>query len=160
MSTLEKKDWLQIGLDALRDDGPSGLTLEALTRRAKRTKGSFYHHFKDQQAFIRDMLALWAEQSPLDQAENPFHLLDPALEAAIRRLPGEETARVIAETDEARIDTLAGFHLDPTLPVARSYARIHYAAWIGLVTLPNQQPGEIGPLLTLLTRMIEAHWNE
>lgn len=40
-----RRDWLDAGLAILAEHGAPALTIERLTGRMNRTKGSFYHHF-------------------------------------------------------------------------------------------------------------------
>ncbi len=58
-SRLSKTDWLRTGLHVLASDGPSALRAEALARRMKTTKGSFYWHFADVPAFHAALIAHW-----------------------------------------------------------------------------------------------------
>jgi AcrR family transcriptional regulator len=55
-SRLTRADWLDAGLDLLREDGAAGLKLRPLLERVGLTTGSFYHHFRDISDF-RDALA-------------------------------------------------------------------------------------------------------
>ena len=58
-SRLTRNDWLRTGLRVLASDGPSALRAEALARRMKTTKGSFYWHFVDVPAFHAALIAHW-----------------------------------------------------------------------------------------------------
>ena len=55
-SRFSRTDWLALGLAALAEDGPLGLTIAALCRRAGKTKGSFYAHFPAIEAYARDSI--------------------------------------------------------------------------------------------------------
>ena len=59
---LTRDDWLAAGFLALSRDGPTALRAEALARKLKTTKGSFYWHFADLPAFKQAMLTLWREK--------------------------------------------------------------------------------------------------
>ncbi len=54
-----RRDWLHEGLRILREEGDQGLTIEALCRRMKKTKGSFYHHFSGREGFVLGLLEHW-----------------------------------------------------------------------------------------------------
>src|SRR5918998_4441424 len=56
---LSREDWIGAALQALADDGPSGVAVERLAARLGTTKGSFYWHFKDRQELITETLAAW-----------------------------------------------------------------------------------------------------
>ncbi|WP_224815205.1 TetR/AcrR family transcriptional regulator [Hasllibacter sp. MH4015] len=60
---LTPEDWIAAGFRALSETGPQALKAEALARRLKTTKGSFYHHFKDVPAYHAAMLALWQDKA-------------------------------------------------------------------------------------------------
>ncbi len=54
---MSKRDWLDVGLVVLAEDGAPALTIERLSGRLGVTKGSFYHHFKGMSGFKSDLLA-------------------------------------------------------------------------------------------------------
>lgn len=158
---MSRAHWLELGLTALSEGGPGAITLDALTARAGRTRGSFYHHFRDQEDFIAGVLSAWRERSFLSPGgETPFDALDPALETAVRRLTGAQAAEIVAAVDAARIRQLRDLHAAPASPAAADYAEIFYAVYLGLLTLDGGAPDRAGALLSLTGEMIEAHWNE
>ena len=53
--------WLVLGLAQLSAHGPDGLRIEPLCAAAARTRGSFYHHFQDHDAFIAALLDHWRD---------------------------------------------------------------------------------------------------
>ena len=53
---LSADDWIQAGFALLADTGPNSLRIERLCARLNVTKGSFYWHFTDLQAY-RDAIA-------------------------------------------------------------------------------------------------------
>jgi AcrR family transcriptional regulator len=56
-----REDWVVFGLDALEKEGPSAIRIEELARRAGRTPGSFYAHFKSRDQLLDAMLQAWLE---------------------------------------------------------------------------------------------------
>ena len=57
-----KSDWLEQGFVLLKTQGAAGLTIDNLTRAMKRTKGAFYHHFKNREDYSCKLLELWEER--------------------------------------------------------------------------------------------------
>lgn len=57
-----KNPWLDQGFKLLKTSGAAGLTIENLTRGLNRTKGAFYHHFKNREDYSRKLLELWEER--------------------------------------------------------------------------------------------------
>ena len=146
-----KDAWLDLGTTLLRERGPHALTLDALTEAAGRTRGSFYHHFRDRDVFLAALVARWrhvtldaraaalppnVEPSNLRAflREEPFRL-DHSFERALRHLAAvEPTVRVaVDEVDRARIDALSMLvaMLRPELKDPASHAFVQYAAMVG-----------------------------
>jgi AcrR family transcriptional regulator len=51
--------WIQAGLRALAEGGPSAVRVDALANSLGVTRGSFYGHFADRQALLEAMLDTW-----------------------------------------------------------------------------------------------------
>ena len=132
--------------------GPRRLTLERLTEAAKKTRGSFYHHFDDHQAFLAALGAHWlaqeidgkiAEIDKLALAGKRREALarhaagiDHAFERELRRLAASEPviADIVARSDERRIAYLVRLFrselgLDASEALAR--ARVQHAFFVG-----------------------------
>ena len=58
---LGADDWLRAALDIMVDDGISGVKIQRLCDRLGVTKGSFYWHFADLDAFLGELARRWAE---------------------------------------------------------------------------------------------------
>lgn len=63
---LTRDDWLVQGLAQLTAIGPEGVRLEAICDSLGKTRGSFYHHFDDHDAFVDQMMALWRDMNTDD----------------------------------------------------------------------------------------------
>lgn len=145
-----KADWIALGLSQLALHGATGLTVEALCAEAKRTRGSFYHHFRDHEAFVDALMSAWKKQNTLDVAEETLredqdkraqvlsqlaNNLDLDLERSIRQLAqsNEIVGLALKEVDEIRTEFVAGLYrqdgFDPA--EARDIAMIEYAAYVG-----------------------------
>ena len=59
---LSKTDWLDLGLHGLAEAGPAALRIDAMCVRAKRTKGSYYHHFSGREDFTDHLLHHWEQK--------------------------------------------------------------------------------------------------
>ena len=51
--------WIDAGLRVLAEKGPDGLRIDSLSAKLSFTKGSFYHHFADRQAYLEALLDEW-----------------------------------------------------------------------------------------------------
>jgi AcrR family transcriptional regulator len=56
---LSRTDWLEQGLQLLSTEGPQHLKIDTLCQALGVTKGSFYHHFKHQAAYVSALLEHW-----------------------------------------------------------------------------------------------------
>ncbi|MCO7187952.1 MULTISPECIES: TetR/AcrR family transcriptional regulator [unclassified Pseudoalteromonas] len=97
-----KQSWLAFALKTLIRSGPDALTIDRLCSRKKVTKGSFYHHFKNRQAFIDALMTYWYEQA---------------------------TARLIAIADTQPCPKTRLERLDEAIAVTDIEAEMHIRAW-------------------------------
>jgi AcrR family transcriptional regulator len=174
---LTQDDWIAAGFRALSETGPQALKAEALARRLKTTKGSFYHHFKDVPAFHAAMLALWQDQAftaivdglaalptakaklralaelTNDGAPERFggHLVEPAIRAW--SLHDENVARAVARIDADRITYVED--LLEACGQPRSLGILFYGAYLGLDDLQARGRGDTaGALSALVDRLL------
>ncbi|HMK88996.1 MAG TPA: helix-turn-helix domain-containing protein [Methylocystis sp.] len=152
MSRFKKEDWLDLGARLLGQEGPSALTLERLTAAAGRTRGSFYHHFTDRDAFVRALMQRWREREIVIEGqryaqdaspeswrkrmrEHPLEL-DFRFEREARRLAASEpiVCEILMEVDRARIEGLACLikQMRPEIEDPQSFAYVQYGALVGL----------------------------
>jgi AcrR family transcriptional regulator len=64
---LSVDDWIQAGFALLTDGGPNALRVDRLCERLGVTKGSFYWHFSDLQAFRTALLEAWGSLQDRDR---------------------------------------------------------------------------------------------
>lgn len=160
---FRNSDWLELGLEQLRTEGPAGLTLERLCEAAGRTRGSFYHHFEDHDAFIRSVMAHWQKiqtddviaqvEAAGDARRRPQELsliaadLDHRLDVAMRQLghANSVAAAYVHRVDDMRIAYLVKLYMEVS-GVSESRAldlsRLEYAAFVGAQTLWPQASRE------------------
>ena len=174
---FSQEDWIVLGLTQLAGHGLGALTVDRLCEAGGRTRGSFYHHFADHQAFIRCMMEYWekrdtedviadVERTPGDKA-NALTVLASAinhrLESRLRRLAQKEPAalEVLQRVDARRIAYLAdlcrrNYDCDPA--EADRTARIEYACYVGAQTLwPDAPPSTLERLGAAFSAMTDAH---
>ena len=61
-SRLNADDWLLAALDLMVDEGIAGVKIHRLCERLGVTKGSFYWHFQDLDAFLGELARRWGEE--------------------------------------------------------------------------------------------------
>lgn len=167
------QDWLELGLRALAEEGPAGLTIEALCRRAGRTKGSFYAHFPDAASFVRRLAAHWRAEhtdrlvrrarasddrrAVLDELALG---LDLDIEREMRRLAArnDQAARALREADRERLAFLAEEHLrgGSSCPAdARALALIEYSLFLAYLQQPPADRERFAEAYERFLRMVE-----
>lgn len=62
-----RDSWIKAGLQALAAGGPGAVRIEVLAQELGVTKGGFYGHFADRNAFLEEMLDTW-ERRATDEA--------------------------------------------------------------------------------------------
>ncbi|NRB61825.1 MAG: TetR/AcrR family transcriptional regulator [Saprospiraceae bacterium] len=65
MAVDKKQVWIDAGYDIFASEGPQGLKVELLSRKVKKSKSSFYHHFADLDLFVDDLLAYHVKRGHL-----------------------------------------------------------------------------------------------
>ncbi len=148
---FSRANWLELGLELLREHGADALTIERLTAAAGKTRGSFYHHFADRDVFLSDLMAHWRRQALEERAaqlpcdgtpdglraflrEEPFRM-DHRFERVLRQLAVAEPVvrRGLDEVDRARVEGLALLiaTIRPEVDDPRSEAFVQYAVAVG-----------------------------
>ncbi|MFO0548004.1 MAG: helix-turn-helix domain-containing protein [Polyangiaceae bacterium] len=150
MGRLTRESWIEAGFDVLRQAGEYALTIERLSTALGRSKGSFYHHFRDMDDYLAAVLSTWEERNtsmPISVAEREpdMRRRRSALDAAVKRLDGrldlairawglrDARARAhVAHVDARRIEYLSEL-LPRSLPRRRrlALARFEYGAFLG-----------------------------
>lgn len=59
---VTREKWLAAALDALKEEGPEAINIQALSRRLEIAKTSFYWHFKDRSDLIEAMIDYWVHE--------------------------------------------------------------------------------------------------
>jgi AcrR family transcriptional regulator len=66
MKKLNKVAWFEQGFNILKTFGAADLTIENLTNKLNKTKGSFYHHFKNRDDYFEKLLGFWEKKQTFD----------------------------------------------------------------------------------------------
>jgi len=148
---LSARDWLDAGLKALAADGFTALKAEPLARALKVSRGSFYWHFTDLNAYHGAILVHWrevaaeriiADLETVPAGENPLRQLlrrtfsgRLALEKAVRSwATSDAQARAAVQAiDRRRLDYVEILLRKAGLPagIAQARAQILYWAFVG-----------------------------
>lgn len=155
-----KDDWLALGLEMLVDAGVAQVKIDPLCQRAGATKGSFYHHFKNREVFLTELLSYWREhysQQLIDKVQNLpqwqqrrnslLDLIDDkalAVESAVRHWAwqDEQAREAVQQVDQLRLQYLSG-QCASMLPQAKQdkaglLAGILYWKFVGCVQAGDQ----------------------
>lgn len=153
---LTRDDWLVQGLAQLSAIGPEGVRLEAICDSLGKTRGSFYHHFEDHDAFVDQMMALWRDMNTddvIDMIEAQAEL-DPA---ELAEFADELGADLLAEVGDARgrLNQIAAL-MDHQLEQAiRRFALTRPAAMVVVEEIDQRRIGFLARL-TMQQFQIEA----
>ena len=136
--------WVRAALDALTEDGPGSVRVEALAKRLGVTKGGFYGYFEGRDQLLTEALDLWereAAQAVIDEVEQSrgdarerlrslfasvkaradIARAEFAIRAWARRDPA--VAARLLRVDRARLDYLRELHRELTDDDAEAAAR-------------------------------------
>lgn len=148
---VSRKQWLAEGFSLLGQQGPEVLKIDRLCQHLQVSKGSFYHHFRDREAYVEALLDYWqargteaviealGQLSTSAQRSRQLneHLAQADLRAEIElRAWGHQNpqvAAVVAQVDRRRMDYMADLISARTgnAGQARIMARIAYAQFVG-----------------------------
>lgn len=168
--------WIDVAVKALSEHGPDDLTIDALCRKTKKTKGSFYAHFESHDAFLAALVAYWRESntqavtrvvedgaSPRDRLALLNHVavrLDVKFDQGMRKLAdrNRSVSNAVAKVDEMRIAYLASLYQsteDYSEREAADLATVEYAAYVGLQQInPNLEPDELERLYDAFAKLV------
>lgn len=154
---VQKNDWLERGLEVLAREGLNAVTIEAMCHLLGVTKGSFYHHFANRDAFLEALLQHWEAHYTMafihysEMGNSPTEQLERLMKIVVRNHDDSEVAiRVWAQNNplarayQERVDQKRMGYLEQLLrrlgqsaSVARTRAQMLYTLLIGAqVILP------------------------
>lgn len=143
---LTKDDWIAAALHEVGKCGVAQVRIEVLARTLGVTKGSFYWHFKDRDALLREMLRFWQQSltsavgrfvrtqiaTPRDRlayllglaSEERDDVPGGTIEHALREWArsSEIAQRAISEVDSERLAIMSDIYRDMGMSKARAAA--------------------------------------
>ena len=174
------QDWVALAQKVLRLEGPTALTVDHLCSRARRTKGSFYHHFKGISELTQALARHWADvegeaaaqtalagTTPMDRLQAMLRLTaeaDGRLERGIRvvALGDPAVAALVGKADDRRelimTSLLAAGY---TLPGAEAhhFARLFHALHLAaLMRAPGEAAHYADGPAKALTALLESNF--
>lgn len=156
---FSKQDWVELGLQTLRADGPDALTVERVCTEAGKTRGSFYFHFETTDAFFQEIAESWhqiftteitqrefSKTDRLDLLNQLASRIDLELEVGMRQLAlrNDTVLEIVSGADRERIAWLVKLYEQSgkfSADAANSLASIEYAAFVGFrIVDPELKP--------------------
>ena len=135
----------------------SALTIDRMCTALERSKGSFYHHFRDLEAFLARLLERWEETltaapiafsaaADVDQRaarlDDAVARLDCRLDLAVRAwgLRDARARAAVARVDARRMAYLTELHVARNADGARASAQLEYLAFVGAQHVSAMMP--------------------
>lgn len=84
----DRERWLETALNVLAKEGGARLRVDALAKSLGVTKGSFYHHFKNREDFVRELMDFWSREYTQSVIEE------------VNDLPGTASERLLKLTQQ------------------------------------------------------------
>ncbi len=171
MKKVEKKQWFTTGLQIIKDEGVSRITIDNLCNLLEITKGAFYHHFKNIDGYIDALMAFWVKENTfafiekvekLNNAKEKLQALaqmsatsEYKCEGRIRgwSYTNNIVQQHVKQVDKLRLDYLTKLGQDCgyNIEYAHKIATIQYALLIGLQHICSEIPtGDFNELQNLL----------
>ncbi len=155
MKKIEREDWFTAGLKILSKAGFQKITIENLCETLKVTKGSFYHHFKNTDAYVEALMNYWMTTNTKDliqkaeKAQSPQEKIDMLNKLVLKRSNKSEQVirgwsfsnkivrRYLVEADKIRLEHTSKLKLlcGEKPQKAKQLAILEYACLIGLQQL-------------------------
>ena len=173
-------DWIALAVKSLRLEGASALTVDHLCKRARRTKGSFYHHFKGIAELTLALARHWAEAegeavagtahagtTPKERLEAMLKLTpdaDHRLERGVRALAVNDAgvAEIVRKSDDRRelvMTTLLAGAYGIKGAEAHHFARLFHALHLAALMRSDEEVAAYadGPAAAL-SAMLESNF--
>ena len=165
-----REDWVRAALDTLGESGIEAVRVEAIARKLRISKGSFYHHFQDRRDLLDAVIDYWeehateriiaapqADDATLERLLSFVFTTERKVEAAMYAWAKQnpDLGKRLVGIEKRRIGYVAALYEKKGLSSADASARSHlaYLVYIGwLVRGELDEPFDIsGPLQHFLT---------
>ncbi len=158
---LSADDWAQAALDAITRGGVSAVSVEAIARELKVTKGSFYWHFRNRAALVNAAMQLWEQRETddiialADSIDDPRKRIQEVFRAATNSSNAGRLMLALAAASDApeiadfmhratarRLDFLTECYAALGQPAAeaRRWATFAYSTFVGSLQLARDNP--------------------
>jgi AcrR family transcriptional regulator len=174
---VKKDAWFEAGLSLLTEIGPQALTIDGLCQQLDVTKGSFYHHFNNREAYIAQLWAFWEKENveriitatTENSAENQMDTLLQLIykiprerELALRALSLYDTT---SRTFQAKIDNDRKRYLEQlaanyfsNIETSRIISIIDYAWYLGIqMMIPPPDDAELKKIIKVYRQIKQAY---
>lgn len=151
MTRTSRETWLDDGLRLLQQQGIEHVRIDTLCKRLGMTKGSFYHHFKNHQDYLENLLTYWEDKytaqfidyaekgtTPLEKIERLNEMAlsaydDPEVYIRAWALTDDLARETVSRVDQQRLDYLIRLYtsLGMSDEKARIVSQTIYATLIG-----------------------------
>lgn len=172
---LSRDDWVKAGLKALAQSGASSLKAEPMAKALAVSRGSFYWHFADVDAFHTAVLERWrtvayenivadlesVDRRRLETLIQRAFAADTRLERAVRAwaTSGPKAQAMVQEVDARRVQylrtALAGAGFDA--PRAAARAQIIYWTYLGYIFSTGRLTPAVRERLARELSVLAAH---
>ncbi|MFA3918845.1 TetR/AcrR family transcriptional regulator [Ruegeria hyattellae] len=95
----DRERWLETALKVLAKEGGARLRIDSLVKSLGVTKGSFYHHFKSREEFVRELIDFWSRE------------FTQSVIAEVNEQPGTASERLLKLTRRIEADGLDQFDI-------------------------------------------------
>ncbi|NEW07390.1 TetR family transcriptional regulator [Paenibacillus sp. SYP-B3998] len=158
---LTSDDWIRAGLETLSQSGIASVKIEAIARKLKISKGSFYHYFRDRAELLEAMFFYWEvhltreviremENSGMSAKEQFQALVYGSFSHTIRLQSAilawanqdEQIAERVKEIEQERVQYIERLFNEMGLPPAESKVRaeISYFTFLGWIDRSSRNP--------------------
>jgi len=160
MAKTIKEDWLKLGMQLLSQQGEDAIKIEKLCAELKLTKGSFYHHYKNIEDYVLELMKYWQVtkteniiyaantetgfEKKVEKLNSIVVQEDHLVEIRIRAwgIRNSKVSEYIKQVDLKRIAYLKSLYLEKgqSEESADALAKVEYAAFVGMQQLFYDSP--------------------
>ena len=159
MENLKKNNWLSEGLKIIESKGFTRITVDYLCERVKRSKGSFYFHFKNIDGYIQALMDFWVEKDTLSIIHKANTANDKEKKQVLYQLSvkkslkleqyirawgfsNETVRKMVEKADDLRMESIVAVEVNngKKTDEAKDIAVLTYSAFVGIQQLFPYMP--------------------